>query len=247
MKFARYKHDSEFSYAEGATLVFELLKTKSEIITQIFLRPAQKYGDDIHKILQLAQEKNIPITETNKPFNVLAAKNACLLIAEFKKYPTQLEPNANHLLLVNPSDAGNLGTIIRIADWFGIDTIVCSHDTADAYNPKTVQATMGSIARVRVVYTDLAEAIRSLPDGYPVFATLLDGDNIYATDLPPSGMIVMGNEGNGISREVRSLITNKILIPDFATSSDKAESLNVAIATAITCSEFRRKAYAKVN
>lgn len=144
-------------------------------------------------------------------------------------------------------DPGNLGTIIRIADWFGIDTIVCSHDTADAYNPKTVQATMGSIARVRVVYTDLAEAIRSLPDGYPVFATLLDGDNIYATDLPPSGMIVMGNEGNGISREVRSLITNKILIPDFATSSDKAESLNVAIATAITCSEFRRTAYAKVN
>ena len=155
--------------------------------------------------------------------------------------------NSLNIVLDNVQDPGNLGTIIRIADWFGIDTIVCSHDTADAYNPKTVQATMGSIARVRVVYTDLAEAIRSLPDGYPVFATLLDGDNIYATDLPPSGMIVMGNEGNGISREVRSLITNKILIPDFATSSDKAESLNVAIATAITCSEFRRKAYAKVN
>ena len=137
-------------------------------------------------------------------------------------------------------DPGNLGTIIRIADWFGINTIICSPDTADAFNPKVVQATMGSIARVKIAYTPLAAFIKSLPTTYPVYATLLDGDNIYETTLSQHGLIVMGNEGNGISQEVRQCISNKLLIPTFATSPDKADSLNVAIATAIVCSEFRR-------
>lgn len=145
-----------------------------------------------------------------------------------------------YLALDGVQDPGNLGTIIRIADWFGINTIVCSPDTADAFNPKVVQATMGSIARVKIAYTPLAAFIKSLPTTYPVYATLLDGDNIYETTLSQHGLIVMGNEGNGISQEVRQCISNKLLIPTFATSPDKADSLNVAIATAIVCSEFRR-------
>ena len=140
------------------------------------------------------------------------------------------------LALDGVQDPGNLGTIIRIADWFGISRIVCSTDTADAWNPKVVQATMGSIARVSIVYTDLKEYLNDT--NLPVYGTLLDGENIYKKELPREAIIVMGNEGNGISPEVRRLVTDKLLIPRFR---EGAESLNVAIATAITCSEFCRR------
>ena len=132
-----------------------------------------------------------------------------------------------------------MGTIIRIADWFGISTIYCSEDCADVWNPKVVQATMGSIARVQVCYTDLPSLLSATP--LPVYGTLLDGQDIYKQQLTPDGIIVMGNEGKGISAPVRRLVGHKLLIPDYHPSADKAESLNVAIATAITCSEFRRR------
>lgn len=137
-------------------------------------------------------------------------------------------------------DPGNFGTIIRIADWFGIRTILCSHDTADAYNPKVVQATMGSIARTRIIYTDLCRTLSALDKAIPVYGTLLDGDNIYTQELTSDGIIVFGNEGKGISPAVRQLVSRRLLIPDFC-EGNTAESLNVAIATAITCSEFRRR------
>ena len=143
------------------------------------------------------------------------------------------------LALDGVQDPGNLGTIIRIADWFGIKAIYCSPDTADAYNPKVVQATMGSLAHVPVVYCQLTELLAHVR--CPIYGTLLDGDNIYRQELAPQGIIVMGNEGNGISQDVRSLITHRLLIPNFHTAHETAESLNVAIATAITCSEFRRR------
>ena len=144
------------------------------------------------------------------------------------------------LALDGVQDPGNMGTIIRIADWFGIDTILCSPDTADAFNPKVVQATMGSIARVRLVYTDLVAFCRTLPADYPVYGTLLDGSDIYRQPLTAHGIIVMGNEGKGISPALRQLVNRRLLIPQFG-GAVGAESLNVAIATAITCSEFRRR------
>lgn len=143
-----------------------------------------------------------------------------------------------YLALDGVQDPGNLGTIIRIADWFGIDTIFCSEDTVDAWNPKVVQATMGSIARIHLVYTDLVRLLDSTP--LPVYGTLLDGENIYTQALISDGIIVMGNEGNGISQPVRERITHRLLIPSFR-KGDTAESLNVAVATAIVCSEFRRR------
>ena len=146
------------------------------------------------------------------------------------------------LALDGVQDPGNMGTILRIADWFGIDTVFCSESTADVWNPKVVQATMGSIARVRVWYTDLPALIRSLPPSTPVYGTLLDGDNIYATPLHNHGLIVMGNEGNGISDEVRRMVTHRLLIPSYPASRQGAESLNVAIATALVCGEIRRRA-----
>lgn len=144
------------------------------------------------------------------------------------------------LALDGIQDPGNLGTIIRVADWYGIDAIYCSRDTADAWSPKVVQATMGSIARVNIIYLNLIEMLDALPTDFPVYGTFLDGDNIYQQSLSKNGLIIMGNEGNGISKAVRSRITRRLLIPSFR-QGDTAESLNVAIATAITCSEFRRR------
>ena len=144
------------------------------------------------------------------------------------------------LALDGVQDPGNLGTIIRIADWFGISTIICSEDTVDAWNPKVVQATMGSIARVNIIYNNLSEFLDSLPADFPVYGTFLDGENIYTQELTHEGLIIMGNEGNGISDAVRAKVNRRLLIPDFH-QGETADSLNVAIATAITCSEFRRR------
>ena len=152
-----------------------------------------------------------------------------------------VSPERLSLVLDGVQDPGNLGTIIRIADWFGIDNIVCSPDTADAYNPKVVQATMGSLARVNVSYTPLLPFLTSLPADMPIYGTLLDGSDIYASELSSRGIIIMGNEGNGISQEVRALVSKPLLIPNFRQGGDCAESLNVAVATAITCAEFCRR------
>ena len=137
-------------------------------------------------------------------------------------------------------DPGNLGTIIRIADWFGITDIVCSPETVDVYNPKVVQATMGAISRVKVHYLDLAELIKRNPD-IPVYGTFLDGRNIYETSLTPHGIVVMGNEGQGISDEIGRLIKRRLFIPSYPQERPTSESLNVGMATAITVAEFRRR------
>lgn len=145
-----------------------------------------------------------------------------------------------YIALDGIQDPGNLGTIIRLADWFGINTIICSEDTVDAWSPKVVQATMGSIARVETIYTNLVELLRQLPTEVPVYGTLLNGENIYEQELTANGIIIMGNEGNGLTKEVRNAVSHRLLIPPFY-RGDTAESLNVAIATAIVCSEFRRR------
>lgn len=144
------------------------------------------------------------------------------------------------LALDGVQDPGNLGTIIRVADWYGIDRIYCSADTADCWSPKVVQATMGSIARVHVTYTNLETFLSNAR--VPVYGTVLDGDNIYTRQLAQEGIIVMGNEGNGISQPIRRLLTHRLLIPKMRPG---AESLNVAIATAIVCSEFRRQTFSE--
>ena len=141
------------------------------------------------------------------------------------------------LALDGIQDPGNLGTIIRTCDWFGVKQIICSPDTADCYNPKVVQATMGALARVNVTYTDLPAFLADKPN---IFGTLLEGENLYANPLNKEGIIVMGNEGNGISSEVRKIITHPIRIPSYPEGAETSESLNVAIATAIVLAEFRR-------
>ncbi|MFA6712611.1 MAG: RNA methyltransferase [Bacteroidales bacterium] len=145
------------------------------------------------------------------------------------------------LALESLSNPGNVGTIIRIADWFGIDAIFASYDTVDIFNPKVVQATMGAIFRNKFIYTDLI-TISELFNlaGMPVYGTFLEGDTIYSKDLELSGLIIMGSESNGISEELETKVTRKLYIPSYPVGVKTSESLNVAIATSIVCSEFRR-------
>ena len=145
------------------------------------------------------------------------------------------------LALDGVQDPGNVGTIVRIADWWGIEHVICSHDTADVFAPKTVQSTMGALGRVGVHYTDLPAWLDALPAGTPVYGTLLDGDNLYDSELTTHGIIVMGNEGNGLSSAVRERVSHRLLIPSFPPDRPTSESLNVAVATAVTCAEFRRR------
>lgn len=145
------------------------------------------------------------------------------------------------LALDDVQDPGNLGTIIRLADWFGIEHIFCSMATADAFSPKVVQSTMGSIARVTLHYTDLSVFFSQLQGKVPVYGTFLDGCNIYEQPHLSHGIIVMGNEGNGISPETEAFVSKRLLIPSYPMGRPTAESLNVAVATAITCAEFRRR------
>ena len=174
------------------------------------------------------------------------------LNASFKMLISQEATKASGLILAldGVQDPGNLGTIIRTADWFGIEEIICSQDTVDCWNPKVVQATMGALARVHVHYINLysfiLNVLQSNQDGnnYPIYGTLLDGKNMYSPDAIPSkqrGIIIMGNEGNGVSTDVRQLLTHKLLIPPYPVETESAESLNVSIATAIICAEFRRR------
>jgi len=132
-------------------------------------------------------------------------------------------------------DPGNLGTIIRTADWFGMNILICSNDTADVYNPKVIQASMGSLARMKIQYCDLQSWLPTC--NMKIYGAMLDGKSIYETDFNDEGIIILGNEGNGIREEIMPFVTDKITIPRFG----KAESLNVAISSAIICSELSRK------
>lgn len=214
LEMKKHRQAEGLFVAEGPKVIEELSKVCPPV--EVF------EGEDVSKISFLQH-----------PQQVLA-----LFPLDLPKY---IKPQSElKLMLDGVQDPGNLGTIIRIADWFGIDHIICSRDTVDAFNPKVVQATMGSIARVKIEYTDLEMYLDNLPEGYPVYGTLLDGDNIYNKVLTREGIIVMGNEGKGISPSIRQKVNRRLLIPSYPADRPTAESLNVAIATAIVCAEFRR-------
>lgn len=171
-------------------------------------------------------------------------KNPQRVLALFETpAPSTIETANSSLVLAldDIQDPGNLGTIIRIADWFGVRQIVCSQGTVDAFSPKVVQATMGAIARVSIYYAQLDSWIKSLVKTIPVYGTFLNGKNIYDEPLSENGVIVMGNEGKGISPAVEKCISRRLFIPNYPKGVETSESLNVAVATAITCAEFRRR------
>lgn len=176
-------------------------------------------------------------------------KNPQDVLAVFKRplYSLQEADATNQLVLAldGIQDPGNLGTIIRLADWYGIEHVVCSLDTVDIFSPKAIQATMGAISRVKVHYTGLTGYLRS--QQAPLYGTFLDGENMYTKTLSTTGIVVMGNEGNGIRKETEELISEKLYIPNYPADRETSESLNVAIATAVICAEFRRRQAGTVN
>ena len=225
--------------AEGPKVVedlMEIIRPKRLITTNEWTINKQTEGIEVDIV---TEEELARLSFLQHPQQVLAVF-PILSNNQSEDYTKELKGKLT-LVLDSVQDPGNLGTIIRIADWFGIETIICSHETADVYNPKVVQATMGSIARVKVIYTDLQKTLKHLSESLPIYGTFLNGDNIYKSNLSNDGVIVMGNEGRGISKEVAKVITNRILIPNYPEGRKCADSLNVAIATAITCAEFRKR------
>ena len=195
--------------AEGPKVVsdlMEILKPKMFFATQGWIDSNPQIDNDI---VVVTDDELRKISFLQHPQGVLAVFP--MLVSQPK---CDFDDSSLYIALDGVQDPGNLGTIIRVADWFGITKIFCSRNTADVYNPKVVQATMGSIARVRVEYCDLQVLFDSLPAGYPVYGTFLDGEDIYKKSLTPNGFIVMGNEGNGISAAMRSRINNRLLIPN---------------------------------
>ena len=221
--------------AEGPKVVGDLLSRFR--LHSVFATDEWTGGDSIGADVRLERVDD----DTLRRLSFLQHPQQVVAVMEMNK-EEKVEVDADRLtiMLDGVQDPGNLGTIIRIADWFGIDSIICSPDTADAYNPKVVQATMSSLGRVSVTYSPLVPLLSSLPADMPIYGTLLDGKDIYQKELTRHGVIIMGNEGNGISEEVRAMVTHPLLIPRFR-QGESAESLNVAVATAITCSEFCRR------
>lgn len=225
----KFRQINKLFIAEGIKVIQELLDAQYEL-DQIYAT--------VPLFKEVSENKKTLISDVElKKISALTVPNNCLAVF---KIPSEKVFNEKGLIVALDSirDPGNLGTIIRICDWFGVEQIVCSQDTVDVYNPKVIQATMGSISRVNFIYTDLVSVLQQTK--LPVFGTFMNGENIYKMDVPQEGIIVMGNEANGISKAIENTVKNKIAIPRFG-ALQKTESLNVATATAIILSEFRRK------
>ena len=225
----KYRKQEQLFFAEGVKVVQELLHSNFEL--QDLFTTKQDF-------LTVPKNKVHAISEAElKKISALTTPNSCLAVFKIPKAKEMVEKGLI-VALDDVRDPGNLGTIIRLCDWFGIETLFCSEESVDIYNPKVVQATMGSISRVNVVYGNLETFLSQTK--LPVFGTFMDGNNIYQEELPKEGIIIMGNEANGISTSVEKLVSERIAIPRFG-NLQVTESLNVATATAIILSEFKRK------
>ena len=224
----KYRKQEQLFFVEGVKGVQELLDSNFEL-HELFTTKADFSSVSKSKVHTITADEL-------KKISALTTPNTCL--ATFK-IPTAVTFEEKGLIVAldDVRDPGNLGTIIRLCDWFGIKTLFCSEESVDVYNPKVVQATMGSISRVNVVYGNLEKLLSETK--LPVYGTFMDGKNIYKETLPNEGIIVMGNEANGISKAVENLVSQRIAIPRFG-DLQATESLNVATATAIILSEFKR-------
>lgn len=223
----KYRKLHNLFIAEGKKVIQELIDANFSLV-HLFVTQTDLF-DKKHAATLISDSEL-------KKISALTSANDCLAVFKIKEYSSSANSGLE-LALDNIKDPGNMGTIIRLCDWFGISKIVCSEETVDMYNPKVVQATMGSLARVEVEYTNLAAYLKATD--LEIFGTFMDGENIYKKELPTSGILVMGNEANGISSEIEKLITQKIAIQRFG-NLQQTESLNVATATAIFLSEFKR-------
>lgn len=219
----KFRDESRSFIVEGEKMLSEALNSGFELLAS-------------YRTEDIGEAQMSRISSLSSPSPVLGI----LRMPDTSTVP-EIQSKGLYLALDSVRDPGNLGTIIRICDWFGVDGIFASEDCVDQFNPKVVQASMGSIFRKSIVYTDLERLCRTFLDkGLPIYSTLLDGKDIYECELKPQGLILMGNESRGVSKSLRALCTDSLLIPSFA-QGPHAESLNVAVATALTLSEFKRR------
>jgi TrmH family RNA methyltransferase len=224
----KYRQKHKLFIAEGVKVVGEFLASSFELETLFCLDGFESKVSD-QKIVRISENDLKKISSLKTPNKMLG----------LFRIPTQKpQKNSNLIMALDAvNDPGNLGTIIRLCDWFGVDQIICSNDTVDSFNQKVVQASMGSLTRVSIHYLDLANYLTNT--NLPAFIADMDGVNVYNTQLPKEGILVMGNEANGVCEEIKQLVTTKIAIPRFG-AIQETESLNVATASAILLSEFRR-------
>ncbi len=235
MKIQRYRHDSEVSYTLGATLTYEMLKTRPEIVNRLFIRPSTDRSGGIGEILDFAASKGIRIEESEKAFNILSPKGNCYLIGEFQKKEARILPG-NHIVLVNPSDAGNFGTIVRTATGFGIKDIAVIRQAVDFFDPRTVRATMGAAFHVRVEYFDTIEDYIKRFDSNLRYAFMLTA----STPLPKVEKkgpysLIFGNEATGLPEEYADFCESVRI-----NHSGEIDSLNLPMAAGIAMYEFTK-------
>lgn len=243
MKLARYKTSNPYSYAFGATLTFELLNTHPELIQRVFLRPDIKHGENLEQIIQKLQQRHIEIIESTKAFNIQGAKDSCLMMAEFKKPSQKLDDEQPHVVLVNPSDSGNLGTIMRTAAAFGYQNLAVILPAVDAYNPKTIRASMGAVFHLNIqIFNDMQEYINQFgANRRQLFAFMLDKnatslENVSAPTHNYS--LVFGNEASGLPKD---FATWTGATPIFIPQSSQVDSLNLSVAASIAIYHFANK------
>lgn len=246
----KYRDAEGLFVAEGPKVVSELLPLfacESLYATESFMRELENVSllpsakSEIRRKTVVTQEELERISMLKTPRSALAVFKKPARVASICDVAEWCK-NGICLALDGVQDPGNLGTLLRVADWFGMEHVLASFDTADVFGPKVVQSTMGAIGRVRVDYVPLAEMLRELARSTPVYGTVLDGDDLYTVSLAPRGVIVMGNEGNGISSPIQRMLTHRLFIPNFPPGRATSESLNVGVAAAVVCAEFRRRA-----
>jgi RNA methyltransferase, TrmH family len=233
----KFRDETGLFIAEGTKLTTDLsvgFRCMTLVATPQWFQ--QNTAIPADEVIEASEAELQKVSNQKSPQGVLALFQKPAFSPDLAEISSRLS-----LALDDVQDPGNLGTIIRIADWFGIHDIFCSLHSADAFSPKTVQATMGALARVRVHSVDLPDFLYSLQGKVAVYGTFMDGENIYEKSLSQQGIIVMGNEGNGISYEIERLVTEKLLIPNYPAGQPTSESLNVGVATALVCGEFRRR------
>jgi TrmH family RNA methyltransferase len=231
LQVKKYRKQEQCFVVEGAKSVQELLTSDFEVVslyaTAQFLAAQSTYLPPHVEEVSERELEGLGEFQTN---------NAALAVAKLKaNQPLSIKEGEFVLILDDIRDPGNLGTIIRTADWYGVNQIIASLETSDFYNSKVITSTMGSFTRVEIFYTDLAEYLQSVNS--KVYGAYLDGVNVHETDFSNGGHVIIGNESRGISAELEKFITDKITIPRFG----KAESLNAAIATAVICDNIRRR------
>ncbi len=233
----KFRKQEGFFIAEGDKIVKELFGSNLEV-RDVFATETWATDTVFPEGLnpQIVNSKELErISSLNTPNQALAVVKIPV------RNPASIQLRSRFtLVLDNIQDPGNLGTIIRTADWFGIRNIVCSVETAELYNPKVIQATMGSFMRVNVFYTQLDEFLLNIPANFPVIGAMLEGENLFKTTMPSEGIVVMGNESKGISQSIQNLVTSKIFIPRGAENKEQPESLNAAVAAGIILSQLSK-------